>query len=74
MQKKKHSLLEALTGTAIGFCVAWGAQVIIFHAYGIKTTISTDIQIVFWFTLVSVIRGYCVRRLFNWLHTKGILA
>lgn len=73
MQQKKHSLLEALLGTSIGFAVALAAQLVIFPAFGIITSMETNLSIAGIMTLVSVIRSYFVRRFFNYLHTTGIL-
>lgn len=37
----------------------------IFPLYGIHVGYQTHLGILFWFTVVSVIRGYVIRRLFN---------
>lgn len=74
MQKKKHSLLEACLSTAIGFCVAYVANIVIVPlVLGIRLDHTTNVVLTSFFTLVSVVRGYAVRRFFNWLHHKGYL-
>ena len=73
MQARKHSLLEACCGTAIGFTVAYISNLVILHAYGYQITLAESFWITCWFTAISVIRSYYVRRLFNYFHTKGIL-
>ena len=70
-QSKAHSILEALVNVAIGFGVALASQLVIFSLYGIQIPFSTNIEITLWFTLVSIIRSYGVRRLFNWYHLQG---
>lgn len=64
-QTKIVSLIEVCASTAIGFAVALIAQIIIFPLYGMNPSMSTNIQIVIWFTIISVARGYVVRRLFE---------
>jgi branched-subunit amino acid transport protein len=73
MQHKRHSFLEAVLGTAIGFLIALCAQLLIFPQFGIEASMETNLSIAGIMTVVSIIRSYFVRRLFNHLHTKGIL-
>ena len=65
MQTKKHSLLEALVNISIGYGVAVGSQVVIFPFFSIYTSISTNLTIGLFFTVISLIRSYLLRRLFN---------
>lgn len=73
MQKKRHSLLEALLSTAIGFGIAFAANFTVLPWFGYKPTVVENLLITTIFTIISVVRGYAVRRLFNWLHVRGIL-
>lgn len=73
MQSKKHSLLEAALSTFIGFFVAYWAGWFILPAFGFAVTHQSNFIITCLFTVISVIRGYLVRRLFNLLHTRGML-
>ena len=68
MQSKTQSLIETFTSVAIGFLIALVMQVLVAWFYEFKTTIWHDLQITIFFTVVSIIRGYYVRRFFNWLH------
>ena len=65
MQTKKHSLLEALVNIAVGYGVAVGSQMLIFPFFSIYTSISTNLTIGLFFTIISLIRSYLLRRLFN---------
>ena len=65
MQSKWQSAVETLVGTAIGFAVAFLAQLFIMHYYAIPSTIQQDLFITIFFTGLSIIRGYAVRRAFN---------
>jgi len=73
VQKKKHSLLEVCISTAIGFVIAFISNLIILPIFGFHPTWHQNLWMTVFFTVVSVIRGYYVRRLFNLLHVKGIL-
>jgi hypothetical protein len=66
-QSRRWSLFETLTSTVLGFTVALVSQIIIFPLYGVTTTLATDLQITLWFTLISIARGYFIRRLFNYI-------
>lgn len=67
MQSKHQSAIEVLFGTLIGFLIAFLAQLFIMRFYGIPSTISQDLAITCFFTGISILRGYAVRRFFNWL-------
>ena len=64
-QTRLGSLIEAAANTAIGFLVALASQIVIFPLVGIHVPLSTNLEIGFYFTVVSVARGYILRRWFN---------
>lgn len=64
-QSRLASLLEAIVNILVGFLVALLAQLVVFPHYGIQASFSTNVQITGWFTLVSLIRQYILRRWFN---------
>ena len=70
MQSKKQSLLEAITNTSIGFIISLGATFLIFPIVGIESNAGKNIIITIFFTVISILRGYLLRRLFNKKHTK----
>lgn len=72
-QKRRHSLLEALLNTGIGFGVSLLANAAILPFYGMPFSWNASFQIGVWFTLISIVRSYFVRRLFVQLHLKGVL-
>lgn len=65
MQSKLFSFFEAWTNTIVGFATAYVTQVIVFPFYGIYITVQQDLQIVFIFACVSIVRSYVIRRIFN---------
>ena len=64
-QSRLMSLVETVTNIVIGLVISLISQIIIFNAYGINLPINDNVAIVLWFTLISVIRSYTIRRLFN---------
>lgn len=64
-QSRAASLLESATNTAIGYLVALISQIAIFPLYGIHVPLTTNLWIGAWFTGVSLVRGYVIRRWFN---------
>lgn len=74
MQKKRHSLLEVCLSTAIGFVISFLANLVVMPVvFGIHPSVQANTVATIFFTFISVVRGYYVRRLFNLLHTRGIL-
>lgn len=69
-QRKLHSFLESIVNVLIGYGVALASQILIFPLYGIQVGLGTNIWIGFWFTLISIIRSYVLRRAFNHWHRK----
>ena len=60
------SAVEALTNIVIGMSVALASQYVVFPLVGIHDVAhSTHLWITFWFTLISFVRSYFVRRFFN---------
>lgn len=65
MQKPKHSLIEAITNTATGFIVAFLIQIIIYPILDIPVRFHQNLIITTVFTIVSILRSYIIRRIFN---------
>ena len=65
MQTKKQSLIESLTNVLIGYSTAFVSQLLIFPLFSISVTIGDNLLIGLYFTLISLVRSYVVRRYFN---------
>lgn len=72
-QSRLHSVIEATAGTAIGFVVSVLASMVVYPAHGHAFTLAENISITLIFTVLSVVRGYVVRRMFVRLHALGWL-
>ena len=65
MQTKKHSIIESITQTIIGLGTSILIQVILYPIMGIPVTFSQNLIITTVFFIVSIIRGYFIRRWFS---------
>ena len=67
-QSRLGSFVESVANVAIGYWVAVGAQMAIFPMFGVNLPMHQNMAIGALFTVVSLIRSYCLRRLFRRLH------
>ena len=65
MQTRQYSFIESITNVAIGYAVALGSQLIIFPVFDIHIPIQDNIMIGAWFTVISILRSYAIRRIFT---------
>lgn len=65
MQHRIDSLMEAVTNTAVGFVISLITWHFIAIAMNIPVTMSENLIITSIFTVVSIIRSYILRRIFN---------
>ncbi|MDA0782403.1 MAG: hypothetical protein O2942_09100 [Proteobacteria bacterium] len=70
-QKKLHSFIEVFTNTFIGYLIAVFTQMIVFPLFEIKVSVSENMLIAVIFTVVSIIRSYVLRRVFNHFTVKN---
>lgn len=64
-QTKIGSLIESIMNILIGYGVALLSQILIFPLFGIHVSLTTNLWIGAWFTVISLIRSYVIRRWFN---------
>jgi hypothetical protein len=69
-QSKKYSFIEALINVLIGYSIAVASQYVIFPWFNIEVPIKAHMEIGGFFTLVSLVRSYLLRRLFNAIKEK----
>ena len=72
MQSRLASFLESIVNIAIGYGVAVASQLAIFPLFGIHIPLSDNLAIGAWFTVISLIRSYVVRRAFNAWHGRAV--
>jgi hypothetical protein len=71
-QSKKKSLAEALTNTVGGYGINLLVQLAIYPWFGAHFTIGQNLQLGGVFFMVSLVRGYGVRRFFSWLDRRVV--
>jgi hypothetical protein len=59
------SLGEVCIGTAIGFVIAYLANAAVMPLFGHHVTAAENLGITAIFTVISILRGYLVRRVFE---------
>lgn len=64
-QTRLGSLIEATLNILIGYTVALVSQLLIFPQFDIHVSIGTNLWIGLWFTLISLVRSFLIRRWFN---------
>jgi len=65
MQTRLQSTIESVANVAVGYFVALLSQLAIFPAFGIHVSLTSNLAIGGWFTVVSLVRTYMLRRWFN---------
>lgn len=65
MQTKKHSLLESLINVIVGLLMSFLTQLIIYPLLDIEVSLNQNIIITSVFFIISFVRGYVIRRIFN---------
>lgn len=71
-QTRKTSLTETVTNTAVGFVINQTAQIVLFPLFGIHVALATNFAIGATFTIISVARGYGLRRYFQWRQARAL--
>jgi hypothetical protein len=70
MQSRGMSLLEAVANVVVGYALAIMTQIAVFPLCGLQVSIAENILIGAIFTIVSLMRSYALRRIFNKLHSQ----
>ncbi len=64
-QSKVGSFIEATINILIGYGISVVSQIVIFPYYGVNLSLTSNLWISAWFTAISLVRSYFVRRWFN---------
>ena len=73
-QSQLMSLLETGLSTVVGFVVALLTQLVVFPLFGFTPRFSENLLITLIFTIVSIVRQFGMRRLFEALHVRRPLS
>jgi hypothetical protein len=66
-QSRFLSAVESIANVAVGFGVALLSQLAVFPMFDIHVPLSSNLAIGAWFTAISLVRSYVLRRWFNGL-------
>lgn len=64
-QTRKHSAFEAVANVLVGYWVNMLANFALFPLFGWHITLQQNLQLGVLYTAISLVRSYCLRRLFN---------
>lgn len=64
-QTRLASAAEAATNVAVGYALAVLTQSLVFPLFGLHATTPEHMALALVFTVISLVRSYCLRRLFN---------
>ena len=73
-QSRAMSLVEALVSIAVGCGVAVAMQILAFPLFGLDASLEENLALGGLFTVASVCRSYLLRRFFEALRIRGVLA
>ena len=65
MQSKMESIIETLTNVGIGWLISFIANMLVLPLFGYNINLTDGVLISIIFTIISIVRGYVVRRWFN---------
>ena len=65
MQSRRQSLIEAITNVVVGYALAVLTQIVVFPWFGLKVSLNDNLAIGAIFVIISLLRGYALRRLFE---------
>ena len=70
-QSRTMSLVESIANVLAGFGVAVATQIAIFPLFGLRTTLAENLAMGAIFTVVSIARSYCLRRVFEGIRVRA---
>ena len=65
MQTKRQSLIETLTSVFVGWLIGVILNLTVLPLFNYNITVTDSLWVSLIFTVISVIRGYLIRRYFN---------
>ena len=65
MQSKRESMIETLTSVFVGWLIGVILNLIVLPLFDYNITVVDSLLVSLIFTVISVVRGYLIRRFFN---------
>lgn len=70
-QSRAMSIIEALANVTVGYGVAVLTQIAVFPLFGLSVTLVQNLMMGGLFTMVSIIRSYTLRRVFETIRMRN---
>jgi hypothetical protein len=70
-QSRAMSMIEALANVTVGYGVAVLTQIAVFPLFGLSVTLVQNLMMGGLFTVVSIIRSYALRRVFETIRMRS---
>ena len=70
-QSRTMSLAESIANVLAGFGVAVAMQIAVFPLFGLRTSLAENLAMGAIFTVVSIARSYCLRRVFEGVRVRA---
>ena len=70
MQSRWMSLVESSANVVVGYGLAVLTQILVFPIFGLQASVGENLLIGGVFTVISVIRSFALRRLFNRVNSR----
>ena len=64
-QPRRHSLVEAIANTVVGYLLAVLTQLAVFPQFGLEVPLAQSLVLGAVFTVLSLVRSYTLRRAFE---------
>ncbi len=71
MQSRWMSFVESVTNIVVGYGLAVLTQIIVFPMFGLQPTLAQNLKIGAVFTIMSIVRSYALRRVFEMIRMRG---
>jgi len=72
-QSRVMSLVEAIANVAVGYGVAVATQLVVFPWFGLPARLDDALAIGVIFTLVSILRSFALRRMFEAIRIRSLI-
>lgn len=73
MQTRQQSLFEAVMNVVVGLGVSMALNFAVFPLFGWVISLQQNLMLGVIYTVVSIVRSYCLRRYFNRKHSVAIV-
>lgn len=70
-QSRLMSLVESVANVIVGYGVAVFTQILIFPIFGLHTTLAQNLKMGAIFTVVSIVRSFALRRVFEAIRMRS---